>query len=163
MEENMNYMFQAGFLGTRAPFFMDFVTLIVVFLPIIVFASILLARKGHYVLHALTQNFIFVFAVIVLGYFELGVRVGGGFDAFMQGSGVSHTYASIVLVMHILIALAMLFYWILTVLNANIQFKKGLIPGAKSRHHKLLAAKTFIAIVFTSFSGIWVYLLLFVY
>lgn len=159
----MNYMFQAGFLGTRAPFFMDFVTLIVVFLPIIVFISILLARKGHYVLHALTQNIIFIAAVIVLGYFELGVRMGGGFDAFMQGSGVSHTYASIILIIHILIALTMLFYWILTVLNANIQFKKGLIPGTKSKHHKLLAAKTFIAIVFTSFSGIWVYLLLFVY
>ena len=163
MKENMNYMFQAGFLGTRAPFFMDFVTLIVVFLPLIVFASILLARNGQYILHAITQNIIFVTAVIVLGYFELGVRVGGGFDAFMQGSGVSHTYASIVLVMHIIIAVVMLFYWIMTVLNANIQFKRGLIPGPKSRNHKLLAAKTFISIVFTSFSGIWVYLLLFVY
>ncbi len=163
MKEQMSYMFQTGFLGTRAPFFMDFVTLIVVFLPLIVFASILLARKGHYILHALTQNLIFIVALIVIGYFELGVRVGGGFDAFMQGSGVSPTYASIVLVLHILIALVMLFYWILTVLNANLHFKRGLIPGVKSRHHKLLAAKTFIAIVFTSFSGIWVYLLLFVY
>jgi len=163
MQENMNYMFQAGFMGTRAPFFMDFVTLIVVFLPLIVFASILLARKGHLVLHAVTQNIIFVAAVIVLGYFELGVRVGGGFDAFMEGSGVSHTYASIILVMHIIIALVMLFYWILTVFNANIQFKKGHIPGRASRNHKLLAAKTFISIIFTSFSGIWVYLLLFVY
>lgn len=161
--EKMNYMFQAGFMGTRAPFFMDFVTLIVVFLPLIVFASILLARKKKYVLHALTQNIIFVAAVIVLGYFELGVRVGGGFDAFMEGSSVSHTYASIVLVMHILIAVTMLFYWIMTVLNANLQYKRGLIPGPKSSHHKLLAAKTFIAIIFTSFSGIWVYLLLFVY
>jgi putative membrane protein len=163
MKEEMNYMFQAGFMGTRAPFFMDFVTLIVVFLPLIVFASILLARKKKYVLHAITQNIIFVAAVIVLGYFELGVRVGGGFDAFMQGSGVSQTYASIVLVMHIIIAVVMLFYWIMTVLNANLQYKRGLIPGTKSRHHKLLAAKTFIAIIFTSFSGIWVYLLLFVY
>jgi len=163
MQENMNYMFQAGFMGTRAPFFMDFVTLIVAFLPIIVFSSIILARKGHYKLHALTQNIIFVAAVVVLGYFELGVRVGGGFDAFMQGSGVSHTYASIVLVVHILIALTMLLYWIRTVLNANVQFKRGLIPGVGSRNHRLLAAKTFISIIFTSFSGIWVYLLLFVY
>jgi len=163
MKEDMSYMFQAGFLGTRAPFFMDFVTLIVAFLPIIVMASILLARRGHYKLHALSQNIIFVAAVIVLGYFELGVRVGGGFDAFMQGSGVSHTYASIVLVMHIIIAVVMLFYWIRTVLNANLQFRKGLIPGVKSREHKMLAAKTFMAIIFTSFSGIWVYLLLFVY
>jgi len=163
MQENMSYMFQAGFLGTRAPFFMDFVTLIVAFLPLIIFASILLARKGHYILHALTQNIIFIAAVVVLGYFELGVRVGGGFDAFIQGSGVSHTYASIVLILHIIIALIMLLYWIRTVLNANIQYKKGLIPGAGSRNHKLLAAKTFISIIFTSFSGIWVYLLLFVY
>ena len=163
MKENMSYMFQAGFLGTRAPFFMDFVTLIVAFLPIIVMASIYLARKKHYKLHAITQNIIFVFAVIVLAYFELGVRVGGGFNAFMEGSGVSHTYASVILVMHIIIAVVMLFYWIRTVLNANLQFVKGLIPGVKSREHKILAAKTFMAIIFTSFSGIWVYLLLFVY
>jgi len=163
MKESMGYMFQAGFLGTRAPFFMDFVTLMVALLPIIVFASISLARKKHYKLHAFTQNIIFVVAVIVLAYFELGVRVGGGFNAFIQGSGVSHTYASIVLGIHIIIAFVMLFYWISTILNANIQFYKGLIPGVSSRAHKLLAAKTFMAIVFTSFSGIWVYLLLFVY
>ena len=163
MGKNMDYMFQAGFLGTRAPFFMDFVTLIVALLPIIVFASISLARKKHYKLHALTQNIIFVAAVIVLAYFELGVRVGGGFDAFMQGSSVSHTYASIVLGIHIVIALVMLFYWITTILNANIKFSKGLIPGRSSRAHKLLATKTFMAILLTSLSGIWVYLLLFVY
>jgi putative membrane protein len=163
MKESMGYMFEAGFLGTRAPFFMDFVTLIVTFLPIIVLASIILARKKHYKLHALTQNIIFIAAVVVLGYFELGVRVGGGFDAFMQDSGVSHTYASVVLGLHILVAFVMLFYWVLTVLNANIQFAKGLIPGVQSRSHKLLAAKTYMAIIFTSFSGIWVYLLLFVY
>ena len=163
MQENMNYMFQAGFLGTRAPFFMDFVTLIVVLLPLIVYVSILFARKGRYILHAITQNAIFLAAVIILAYFELGVRVGGGFDAFMEGSGVSHTYASIILVIHIIIAVVMLFYWVRTVLNANIQFKRGLIPGTQSRNHKLLAVKTFISIIFTSFSGIWVYLLLFVY
>jgi len=163
MQESMNYMFQTGFLGTRAPFFMDFVTLIVVFLPLIVYMSILFARKGRYILHAITQNAIFITAIIILSYFELGVRVGGGFDAFIQDSGVSHTYASIILVLHIIIATVMLFYWVRTVLNANIQFKKGLIPGPQSRSHKLLAAKTFISIIFTSFSGIWVYLLLFVY
>jgi len=163
MKENIDYMFQAGFMGTRAPFFMDFVTLIVVFLPLIVFSSILLARKGKYALHAITQNILFVAAVIVLGYFALGVRMGGGFDAFIEDSGVSHTYASIVLVVHIFIAIVMLFYWIMTVLNANVQYKRGLIPGKGSRQHKLLAAKTFIAIIFTSFSGVWVYLLLFVY
>lgn len=36
----MNYMFEAGFLGTRAPFFMDMVTLIVAGLPLLVAAAI---------------------------------------------------------------------------------------------------------------------------
>jgi putative membrane protein len=159
----MDYMFAEGFLGTRAPLFMDLVTLIVAFLPLIVYSSILLAKKHFYKIHGLTQNIIFVFSVIVVGYFEYGVRVGGGFDAFMEGSSVSHTYASVVLVIHIFIAFVTLLYWATTIIKANIQFIKAEIPGVKSNTHKRLALKTFLGIIFTSFSGIWVYLLLFVY
>ncbi len=156
-------MFSAGFLGTRAPFFMDFVTLIVALLPLLVYSAVLFAKRGFYKLHALSQNIIFIVSVIVVGYFEYGVRIGGGFDAFMQGSGVSHTYASFVLGVHIFIALVTLIYWAGTIFNANYQFVKKMIPGKKSREHKRLALKTFLGIILTSFSGIWVYLLLFVY
>ncbi|MDQ7067856.1 MAG: hypothetical protein Q9M40_07695 [Sulfurimonas sp.] len=41
----MNYMFESGFLGTKAPFFMDFVTLLVALLPVLVYGAILLAKK----------------------------------------------------------------------------------------------------------------------
>ncbi len=159
----MDYMFKAGFLGTKAPFFMDFVTLLVAVLPILVYGAIILARKKMYKIHMIVQNIIFVIALIVVAYFEVGVRVGGGFDAFMEGSGVPYTYALIVLLVHILIAVVMLLYWGLTVFNGNINFKKRSLPGLASRGHKIMAYKTFLAIIFTSFSGIWVYLLLFVY
>jgi len=159
----MEHMFSQGFLGTRAPFFMDFVTLIVAVLPLLVFGAIILAKKKLYKLHAFAQNVIFVVSVIVVGYFEYGVRVDGGFDAFIEGSGISHTYASIVLGVHILIAVTTLVYWVITLYQANMQFAANSLPGTKSRSHKILAMKTFIGIVFTSFSGIWVYLLLFVY
>jgi len=162
MQDSMNYMFKAGFLGTNAPLFMDMVTLIVAVLPIIVFASVLLARKGKYKLHAFTQNIIFIFSVVVIAYFELGVRIGGGFNTFMAESEVSPTYATIVLLVHIAIAVVTLFFWIRTIVNANYQFSKGTIPGIGSKIHKLLAVKTFIGIIFTSFSGIWVYILLFI-
>jgi len=99
----MNYMFETGFLGTRAPFFMDFVTLIVAFLPLLVAGAIALARAKKYKLHAYAQIFIFAFSVIVLVYFEVGVRVGGGFNSFMEGSSVSHNYAFLVLIIHIVI------------------------------------------------------------
>jgi len=163
MKDDMAYMFAQGFLGTRAPFFMDVVTLIVAFLPMIVYFSILLAKARRYKLHALSQNLIFLVSVIVIGYFELGVRVGGGFDAFMEGSEVPHMYALVVLLLHILISVITLFYWSYTVLRANVTFYKKLIPGVESKIHKNLAAKSYFGIIFTSFSGVWVYLLLFVY
>ena len=159
----MEYMFKPGFLGTSAPLFMDMVTLIVAFLPLLVYGAILLARKKMFVAHAVVQNLLFIFAIVVVGYFELGVRVGGGFDAFMKGSDVDYTYALVVLIVHIFIAMVMLFYWSLTVFTGNIHFVKGYIPGIYSKNHKNLAVKTFLGIIFTSFSGVWVYLLLFVF
>lgn len=159
----MDYMFTQGFLGTRAPLFMDVVTLIVAVLPLLVYGAISLARKKFYKAHALFQNMIFILSVIVVGYFEYGVRIGGGFDAFMQGSGVSHTYASVVLGLHVIIAVITLLYWSVTIFKANYQFMQKTLPKMHANAHKLLALKTFLGIVFTSFSGIWVYLLLFVY
>jgi len=159
----MDYMFKAGFLGTKAPFFMDFVTLLVALLPLLVYGAIILARKKMFLAHTIVQNIIFIAAVVVVAYFEVGVRVGGGFDAFMEGSGVPYTYALIVLILHIVIAVVMLFYWTITIINGNIDYKKGRLPGYASRSHKVSAFKTYLAIIFTSFSGIWVYLLLFVF
>jgi len=159
----MQYMFEAGFLGTKAPFFMDFVTLIVAFLPMLIYFGIILARKKLYKIHAFAQNFIYIFSVIVVSYFEYGVRLGGGFDGFMSSSHVSHSYALWVLVIHILIATLTLLYWTKTIVMANYYMHKELIPGIKSSEHRLLAFKSYLGIIFTSFTGIWVYILLFIY
>jgi len=159
----MEYMFQNGFLGTKAPLFMDMVTLIVAILPLLVYGAILLARKRMFKLHMILQNIIFIFSLVVIGYFELGVRVGGGFDAFMSESNVSYTYALVVLIVHIFIAVSMLYLWGKTIISGNYNYKNSTLPGRASNAHKLLAVKAFIAIIFTSFSGVWVYILLFVY
>jgi len=159
----MEYMFQTGFLGTRAPFFMDIVTLIVALLPFLIFGAILLARKGYPKLHMIAQNIIFLVSLVVIAYFEVGVRVGGGFDAFISDTGVSATYALVVLVVHIVIAIVTLFYWSLTMLGANLQYRKKELPGRYSLGHRVVAVKATLGIILTSLSGIWVYLLLFVY
>ncbi|MEA2100731.1 MAG: DUF420 domain-containing protein [Campylobacterota bacterium] len=151
----MNYMFEAGFLGTRAPFFMDFVTIIVALLPLLVAGAIALAKAKRYKLHAFAQIFIFAFSVIVLTYFEIGVRMGGGFDAFMDGSSVSHSYALFVLVFHIMIAVLTLIVWFTTL----IRVKKFLASSL----HKTLGRISFIGVVLTSFTGIWVYFILFIF
>ena len=84
----MNYMFQPGFLGTKAPFFMDFVTLIVALLPLLVGIAISFAKNKNYTLHARVQWLIFIVSVTVVSYFEYGVRVGGGFETFAKESSL---------------------------------------------------------------------------
>ena len=156
-------MFQEGFLGTRAPFFMDFVTLIVALLPFLVLLAIGMAKKKSYKLHGFTQTLIFIISVIVVGYFEYGVRLGGGFNSFMEESSTAHDYALWVLIIHIVIAVVSLFFWTKTLLQAVKSNKNHQLPGSFSASHKKAGIYTFIGIFLTGFTGIWVYLLLFVY
>jgi len=159
----MNYMFDSGFLGTRAPFFMDFVMIIVAILPLLALAAISLAKIKAYKLHAFTQTLIFIISVIVVGYFEYGVRVGGGFDAFMQGSHTSHNYAFWVLIFHIIVAVLGLIIWSKTLWLARKATQNSMLPGNYTNIHKRAGKQTFIAICLTSFTGVWVYILLFIY
>jgi len=159
----MNYMFQEGFLGTRAPFFMDFVTIVVALLPFLVLVAINMAKRKSYKIHALTQTLIFIISVIVVGYFEYGVRLGGGFKSFMEESHTPHNYALWVLIIHIIIAVISLFLWTKTLLQARKSNKSHKLPGSFSASHKKAGIYTFIGIFLTGFTGIWVYLLLFVY
>jgi len=159
----MDYMFQSGFLGTRAPFFMDFVTIMVALLPLLVLGAISMAKRKSYKLHALSQTIIFIISVIVVGYFEFGVRLGGGFNAFMEGSNTSHTYALWVLIVHIIIAVVSLIIWVKILFSANKAKKNNQLPGSLSAEHKKAGIYTFIGIFLTGFTGLWVYVLLFVY
>jgi len=159
----MDYMFQKGFLGTQAPFFMDFVTLVVAFLPFLVLLAIGMAKRKSYKLHAFTQISIFIISIIVVGYFEYGVRLGGGFDTFMKNSHTSQTYALIVLVIHIIIATISLIFWTKSLITAQKNSKRDKLPGQFSASHKKAGIYTFIGIFLTGLTGIWVYLLLFVY
>ena len=152
---HFEYMFHQGFLGTRAPFFMDIVTLIVALLPMFVAIAISYAKAKKYKSHAYTQIFLFAFSVIVLFYFEYGVRVAGGFNAFMQESSVAHNYAFVVLVLHILISVITLIIWSSTIFRAKKQLE--------NKTHKKAGLYTFIGVTATSLTGIWVYLLMFIF
>ena len=156
-------MFETGFLGTRAPFFMDFVMIMVAVLPLLALAAIAMAKVKSYTLHARSQSIIFVISVIVVSYFEYGVRAGGGFPTFMEGSNTSYSYAFYVLIFHIAVALISLVIWIKTIWSARKAEKNGTLPGSASLAHKKAGQLTFFGIFMTAFTGIWVYVLLFVY
>lgn len=160
----MTYMFQPGFLGTRAPFFMDFVTLIVALLPLLTGVAISFARHYRYGAHKTVQMALFVVSVVVVGYFEYGVRMGGGYAAFAKETHVSHNYLLVVLLLHIVVSVITLGMWTSTLLHALKSEKRGgLLPGIDSKVHKKAGVRTFIGISLTALSGVWLYLLLFVF
>ena len=159
----MEYMFIEGFLGTRAPFFMDIVTLIVAALPFLLAIVVAMARFEFHKTHIFLQYLLLIVSVVVLVYFEYGVRLDGGFENYVQKSGVGIGYITTVLIAHIITAVATLVYWIMTMVNARRDRKYKGLPGVYSASHKQAGIKTFILITLTSLSGIWVYFLLFVY
>jgi len=159
----MDVLFQAGFLGTRAPLFMDIVSVIVAVLPFLILGAISLAKKGNYRAHESVQKLLFWISVIVVGFFEYGVRMEGGYKNLMEGSSVSHDYLLYVLIFHIIISVITLFLWIMTLYYAKRYKRQSTLPGLYSKPHKKDGQRTFIGIVLTMLTGAWVYALLFVF
>jgi len=159
----MDFLFQTGFLGTRAPLFMDIVSVIVALLPFLVFGAISLAKNKKYKAHESVQKLLFVVTVIVVVFFEFGVRLAGGYKTLMEGSSVGHHYFIYVLIFHIIIAVATLVFWVRTLYVAKSYKRQKTLPGLQSLSHKKEGKRTFIGIVLTMLTGGWVYALLFVF
>jgi len=159
----MEYMFQPGFLGTRAPFFMDFVTIIVTFLPLLIMLAVLLAKKKMFKLHIAAQIFLFIFSFIVISYFEYGVRVDGGFEAFVKESSLPEQFIYYFLIFHIVVSIFTLVWWSRTLITGMIAYRNNRLPGSLSATHKRLGIQSAWGIFLTSLTGLWVYLFLFVF
>jgi putative membrane protein len=155
----MEYMFEAGFLGTRAPLFMDMVTVIVALLPFLLALAIYPAMKGNYKTHKFAQVALYVVSVVVVGYFEYGVRIGGGFEEFIKGSSMSHSFVYYFLLMHIIIAIITLVVWTKALIGA---IKSSNLPGSYSIRHKKEARIASMFILATGITGLAVYFMLFV-
>ncbi len=156
----MEYMFSKGFLGTQAPFFMDIMTIIISLLPVAIFMGILIARKGWYDLHRYYQWIVFFIALIVVGWFEYGVRKGGlkgSIDFSSMGIGFK-----LYLSLHILIAILSLYWWVRTLALAQRNFKEKNLPGGYTLRHIRNAWIALVGVILTSLTGLGLYLLLFV-
>ncbi len=159
----MDSIFQPGFLGTRSPLFMDIVSVIVALLPFLIFGAILLAKKKNYKAHESVQKLLFVVTVIVVAFFEFGVRFVGGYKILMEGSSVGHNYFIYVLIFHIIISVVTLGLWTMTLYRARRYKRQKTLPGMDSNAHKKEGQRTFIGIILTMLTGGWVYALLFVF
>jgi putative membrane protein len=154
-------MFSDGFLGTSAPFYMDLVTIYFALLPFLLFIAIRKAVKGDYVTHYKMQLATFVVTLLVVVIFEIGVRISGGFMAFMQNSAANYTAMVIFLIVHVLVAIVSVVIWSALLYGATKRYKVEKKEIQTS--HKKVGQFVFLGLSLTSIMGVLIYYFLFVY
>ena len=106
-----------GFLETRAFFYMDIMVTFLASLPFLLGFSILFAMKGHFKLHKFTQTLFFLLTLLILGFFAYTVHYQQGFDFLLESSSINIQEASILLIIHIVIAIITIVLWFFTLIN----------------------------------------------
>ena len=155
----MHYMFAKGFLGTKAPFFIDAVLIITLLVPLLLWFGILLAKKRALKVHIVYQVVLFIVFLVVIGYFEYGIRSVGGFGNYLQNVSNRSAFYTL-LVGHIVVAIFSTILWIKLLLSAAISYKKyqKILDSAK---HQKEANILLISLIITVVSGAFVYIDLF--
>lgn len=151
---------EAGFLGTRALFFMDMVTLYFAILPFLLGLSIRQAVIGKITLHFRSQIVILLLTIIMVIIFELGVRISGGFIEYIKFSTISYDFFLMYLAVHIFVALMSVGGWIYLIITSYKTYRKYGRDGMGQ--HRRMGKWIFAALTLTSLMGCSIYLFLFV-
>lgn len=152
-------MFEAGFLGTNAPMYMDIITLYFTLLPLLMGSAIYMAIKKRYTLHKRMQTMIYIATLLIVALFEVGVRFSGGFDFFMKHSNADYTYMIGFLIVHVIVAIVSVVLYSVLIYNAL----KDSNIGVEYLSHKKLGIIVYIGMTLTSIMGALIYYYLFVY
>jgi len=154
-------MFEIGFFGTKAPLFMDVITLYFAFLPFLMGFAIMMAVKKRYDLHFKMQMAIYIATISVVVIFEIGVRLFGGFNAFMHESNANYTFMLTFLIIHIIIALLSVVLYTILMHSAVKKYKLHSKPFISS--HKKFGIITYLGMSITSITGVLIYYFLFIF
>jgi len=151
-------MFEVGFLGTSAPLYMDMITLYFGVLPLLMGIAIFLAIKQQYKAHYIMQLSIYIVSIIFVVIFEIGVRVSGGFNAFIDGTISDYYGMSAFLIVHIVIAIISVILWSKLIYSATKEYRTN---NKLVRSHKKLGQIIYVGMSITSIMGISIYYFLF--
>ena len=153
--------FEPGFMGTRAPMYLDIVGVFFFLLPFMLFVSIRWAIKGEIKKHFISQVVIFVLTLIFVVVFEAGMRLAGGFQEYIKASPVPYNFFISFLIVHILVAIATFNLWSYQLITSVKAYRKGELVGDVAKKHKKLARILVIGIFVTIAQGVGIYYFLF--
>jgi putative membrane protein len=143
----IEYLFNIGFLGTRAPYYMDGIIVYLLLLPIFILFSISLASNREYALHRFTQKLLFLLTSIALFSFNYGIHIIESFDALVALSSTEYNYAFSLLIIQTVLSIFMLVLWLSTLLFAISDRRRRALPGFYSRSHKISGRRLFMIII----------------
>ena len=149
---------EVGFYHTSAKLYLDISVTFFALLPFLLMGAILLAKNKHYTLHKFAQVLLFILMLGIVLLFEVGMRLDGGFLNYSKNASIDIVPLSILLFMHVVLAIYALLYWA-WFLYQSFSFK-GDLEAFKS-FHKAKGKKTFFLVTISSYSGFMIYILLF--
>ena len=153
-------VFEKGFLGTTAPFYLDLTTVYFATLPFLLAISIYFAIQKEFEKHFFSQAIILGITLIIVVIFEICIRVSGGFLEYSKYSNISFDFMLVFLTIHILIAIAAVGGWLFLFISSYKDYKNNSFDGKK---HKKIGKAIFLALTISSIMGVFIYLFLFVF
>lgn len=157
----MEYIFGVGFLGTRAPYFIDIVLIVAITLPFLLMASIICAIKGYYKLHRFLQSLLFLVTLIALLMVQYELYFLSTFEAIIEKSHYNPNSAYYLYVAHTVLAAVTVILWYSTLHFAKEDNKRRALPGLYSNSHKRMGRISSVFIVLTALSTVALYWVLF--
>ena len=156
-------LFSSGFLGTKAPFYIDFVTIYFAIFPLLMAFTIFLAVKKKYKEHFISQAILLIVTIVIVVVFEIGLRISGGFAEYVKESDLSYIFMLSFLIIHIIIAIIALIVWVYSFITSYKLYRKNKLEKIKNSNHKKLGKLIFLGLTISSFMGVCIYIFLFLF
>lgn len=152
----------AGFLESRASFYIDVIISFLALLPILSGVSIVFAIRKHLKLHQITQFLLFFLTLIALSLFAYFVHCLYGFDTLVAKSSIDATKVSILLVVHVIVSILTFVIWLFALIYALSDRKRRALPGVYSESHARTGKRVFKSIVLTALTSVALYWVFFI-
>jgi len=143
------------------PSYMTIFTAFIIFLPVMLYISINFAKKKQIKKHIISQTITLVVALAFILYFEVMVRIDGGFLQYVNNTTIPFSFIIIYMAIHTSLAIAAVGGWLFLYIKSRSEYKK---KGFKSFSflHKKIGYALFIALSISVAMGVGIYLALFI-
>ena len=147
----------------NAPRYMTIFSIFSSLLPFFLWLSIYQAKKKNIKIHFISQTILLGLTLLSVVYFEIMVRIYGGFLEFSENSLVPYSFLIVYLFLHIIIASSSLGGWIYLYIASLKAYTRNNEEYFKSNKHKRIGIAIFMALSVNSIMGLLLYIFLFWY